>query len=93
MKDLEEKILHEKEIFKIGFKKEWRNSQNKIPRVSSNELNTDKLIKLYKNARLSCDDSFYTFQKFYLEHKELYEEIVNNRNDLSNKYMKSKSLL
>ncbi len=71
-----------------NLEEDWMDSKIKIPSVSSMQLDSQELIKLYQEARLKCNDSFYTFQRFYLEHRELYEEIVFQRQQCLEKITK-----
>lgn len=73
-----------------NLKEDWMDSKIRIPSVSSTQLDSQKLVELYQRARLKCDDSFYTFQRFYLEHRELYEEIVFQRQQCLEKIEKIK---
>ncbi len=66
--------------------------QIKISPVSSAQLDKEKLVGMYANAHLQCDDYFYTPQKFYWEYRELYEEMDFQRKNFVQKQLKIKSL-
>jgi len=65
----------------------------RIYNASSSKINNiDYLVDEYYGVRDRLDDYLETFERFYLEHKELYQEIVNDRNEFEKKYVKIKNV-
>ncbi len=63
--------------------------KNKLPKVSSVGIKDfDVLAQEYLEAREKCDGYRDTFETFYLEHKDLYEDICHEREEIQKKYQK-----
>lgn len=60
-----------------------------IPNVSSINISSfENIVNQYMEAKKKCEDSHFTFEKFYREHKELYREILTAKDDFKIKYKK-----
>lgn len=85
-------LLNANEPIPIKSKVDFIERKVKLPKVDSLGIdNLDMMLNEYIEARKKCDDYSDTFEKFYLEHKDLYQEIIENRNNFEQKYQKIKS--
>lgn len=79
------------EVIKSNLSKDKTNKR--IPKVDSSDISDfDALVEEYLETREKCDGYRDTFERFYLEHKELYEEIFFEREEIEKKYEKILSL-
>lgn len=61
--------------------------------ISSSKLDIEELTLQYRQARQKCDIYTSMFEFFYLEHRELYEELLLDREEFAKKYTKIKNMV
>jgi len=62
--------------------------------ISSSEIeDLNQMLREYDVIRKKCPSYSDTFEKFYLEHRELYCEIIEKRNNFENEYQKIKQVI
>jgi len=65
-----------------------------IPSVSSVGIdNLRTLEEQYVDTRKKCDECIDIFEKFYLDNKGLYQELIEANDDFSKKYIKLRDLI
>lgn len=61
--------------------------------LSSNNLETKQLVSQYNAARQKCETYASMFEYFYLENRELYRELLLDRDEFAKKYTKIRDML
>ncbi len=85
---------NDKEAVYTGLKTEdTYYKHRKIPKVDSSGIEDfEEIVIEYLQAKENCSDCIPTFEKFYVEHRDLYKELAFDSSQLSKGYEKILSL-
>ena len=68
---------------KVNLKKSYEDNFKLPKKLSSKQVDSNKLIEDYNRVQSLCLGYSNTFEQFYLEHKDIYEEILSKRDEIN----------